>query len=86
MLTKNDEEKIQDIVVQVIQEALIPAFDDLATKADLKKVENKLDRVENRLEQMDRKLDVVTAKVYTHDSQLADYGKKIKKLERVVAS
>lgn len=78
MLTKTDEDKILDIVVQAIKDVVIPALDDLATKDGLNKIDIRLTHVENRLEQVDRKLDIMTAKVYTHDNQ-------IKKLEQLAA-
>lgn len=84
MLTKADEGKIQDIVIDAIKEVVLPAMEDLSgdiRKLDkiVGKVEGRLEAVENRLEQMDRKLDIVTAKVYTHDSQ-------IKKLETAISA
>lgn len=54
MLTKGDKNDIKDIVVDVIQEVVMPAFETVATKKDLRKVEQRLD---NRLDVVDRKLD-----------------------------
>jgi len=58
MLTKKDKGDIKDIVVDVIKEVVIPAFETVATKEDLRKVEQRLD---NRLDVVDRKLDKVAA-------------------------
>jgi len=81
MLTKKDENKITDIVVDVIQDVVMPAFETLNTKIDKIKtsLENRLDRVENRLDQIDRKLDVVSGKVLDHDYE-------IKQLKRSTAT
>lgn len=91
MLTKKDKEDIKDIVVDVIEDVVMPSFELVATKTDLKKVENRLnnrlDQVENRLEQLDRKLDLFSDKVVVQGSELADHQKRLKKLEesRLVA-
>ena len=58
MLTKKDKGDIKDIVVDVIKEVVMPAFETVATKEDLRKVEQRLD---NRLDVVDRKLDKVAA-------------------------
>lgn len=85
MLTKADERKVKDIIVQAIEEVIAPAMDSLADKEDVKRLEKKVDKLEirmdsleTRVEQMDRKLDIVTGKIFEHDS-------KIKKLEQRVA-
>lgn len=70
MLTKGDEQKVKDIIVQAIEEVIAPAMDGLADKEDIK-------RLETRIDQIDRKLDVMTGKVFEHDS-------KIKQLEHQV--
>ena len=78
MLTKQDKDEIKDIMVDVIQDVVMPAFEIVATKEDLEKVEqrldNRLNKVENRLESVEMKLDRVAA------NQLEDRT-KIKKLE-----
>lgn len=81
MLTKIDEKKITGIVIDAIQEVVIPAMDKMGDELNKKidKLDTRLGRVETRLEQVDRKLDIMTAKVYTHDSQ-------IKKLETAISA
>ncbi len=80
MLTKKDKGDIKDIVVDVIQEVVMPAFETVATKEDLKKVEQRLDVV-------DRKLDRVAANQLDDKYIIKDQEKRIKKLEsrRVLA-
>jgi len=84
MLTKKDKEDIKDIVVDVIEDVVMPAFELVATKTELREVEG---RLENRLEQIDRKLDVFSDKVVVQGSELVDHQKRLKKLEdsRLVA-
>lgn len=62
---------------QGFDEVIEPMLETLATKEDVKRMENRLGGmenrlggIENRLEQMDRKLDVVTGKVFEHDSEI----------------
>lgn len=74
MLTKKDKGDIKEIVVDVIQKVIMPAFETVATKSDLKKVETRLDKVENRLENVEMKLDRVV------DTQIV-YETRMKKLE-----
>ena len=66
MLTKQDKkdvgEIVQTVVNDLIDNVLLPSFDLLATKTDLKKVEIRLDVVE-------RKVDRVI------DNQLEDQGR-----------
>lgn len=71
MLTKKDKDDIKEIVVDVIQKVVMPAFETVATKSDLKKVETRLDA---RLENVEMKLDRVIDKQVDHES-------RIKKLE-----
>lgn len=70
---------------QGFEELVLPEFEEvykelkkMATKKDLKEVEEKL---EARLDRLDRKLDIVSAKTLEHDSQLKDHSKRLKKLE-----
>jgi hypothetical protein len=84
MLTQDDKKQISDIVVDVIQDVVMPAFETLNKKID--KVSDRLGGVETRVEQMDRKLDIVTEKVFTHDSQLVNHEKRLKKVEQIVSS
>ncbi len=86
MLTNQDEHKVKKIILEAIQEVVIPAMEDLADKEDIKKldnrmsaVENRMDALENRVGQMDRKLDIMTGKVFEHDT-------KIKKMEHQTIS
>jgi septal ring factor EnvC (AmiA/AmiB activator) len=85
MLTKKDENKIKDIVVGVIEDVVLPAFETVSTKTDLVKTEHRLDnrlnKVENRLEQVDRRLDIFSDKVVVQANQIEDHQKRIKKIE-----
>jgi len=78
MLTKKDKGDIKDIVVDVIKEVVIPAFETVATKEDLRKVEQRLD---NRLDVVDRKLDKVAANQLDDIFIIKDHEKRIKKIE-----
>jgi hypothetical protein len=82
MITKQDEGKITKIVVDVIQDVMMPTLakmhNDMATKDDIH-------RLETRMESMDRKLDFVTAKTYTNDTELVNHDRRIKKLEKHIA-
>lgn len=84
MLTQDDKKQISNIVVDVIQDVVMPAFETLNKKID--KVSNRLEGVETRVEQIDRKLDIVTAKVFAHDSQLVIHEKRLKKVEQIASN
>lgn len=85
MLTKEDKDDIKEIVVDVIQEVVMPAFETVATKAEMNGrfdgVEKRLEAVETRLDIVDRKLDRVAANQLDDKYVLKDYEKRIKKLE-----
>lgn len=87
MLTKKDKTDIKEIVVDVIKDVVLPAFETIATKNDLKKVENRLGTVETRLDVVERKLDKVVDNQLEDRAKFADHEKRIKKLEsrRVLA-
>lgn len=70
---------------QGVEEVILPIMEDLATKDDVGKIENRLDRMEDRLNQMDRKLDVVTAKSFDNEAKLKNQDLRIQKVEKVVA-
>lgn len=92
MLTKQDKVAIRDIVVEVIKDVVMPAFETVALKTDMETrfggVENRLDRMETRLDSMearldsmDRKLDIFSAKTLDHDQKLSKHDKRIESLE-----
>lgn len=84
MLTKQDKADIKDLVADVIEEVVMPAFEVLATKGELK---TEIKKVEDRLERIDHKLDIFADKVVVQRSELVDHHKRLKKLEasRLVA-
>lgn len=90
MLTKQDKRDVENIVINVIQDAIIPSLDVLATKSDLKKglqgVENRLDVVENRLDVVERKLDRVIDNQLENQGKLKNYDERIQKMEDAAAS
>lgn len=75
MLTKNDEEKIEKIVINTVTSAIndvmIPAMDRmeerLASKEDLKEVENRLSGQINSLE---RKFEAQQERLDKHDTRI----------------
>ena len=85
MLTKKDKSDIKDIVVDVIKEVVLPVFETVATKDDLKRTEqrldNRLDKVEQRLDVVDSKLDKVAANQLDDKYTIKDHEKRLKKLE-----
>lgn len=81
MLTKQDKEEITNIIVETIKEVVLPVFETVATKEDLKKLATKedlkglstqedLDSVNARLDSIDRKLDRTFEKVLDHEDRL----------------
>lgn len=86
MLTQDDQKKIEEIITDVIEEGLMPAmgrsFDTLNEKVD--DLRGRVNVLETSVERMDRKLDVITAKVFTHDSELVKHDKNFKRLEKTV--
>jgi septal ring factor EnvC (AmiA/AmiB activator) len=88
MLTKKDKNDIKDIVVDVLEDVIMPAFETVATKTDLKKVETRLDGVETRLDGVETRLDGVETRLETVDRKLdrivdehLTHEKRIKNLE-----
>lgn len=79
MLTKKDKEEIKEIVVDVIQDVVMPAFNTVATKQDIK-------NLAERVEQIDSKLDIFTGKTTDHTKKLANYGERLQKLEHLKAA
>ena len=101
MLTKDDKKDITNIVVDVINDLLVPSFElvykkfeeideKMVTKADLARVEtrldNRLDNMEGRLDTMEGKLDRVIDNQLADRGKLADYERRLKKLERPLIS
>ena len=72
MLTKKD---VEDVVVKVIKDVVIPSLETVATKKDVEKLENRVDSI-------DRKLDLFVAKSMDHDIKLANHEKRIKRREQ----
>ncbi len=85
MLTQQDKDDIKDIVVDVIKDVVLPAFETVALKTDLDKVERKLDKrlgtVETRLNKVEMKLDNVVDNQIVDKQKYDDHEKRIKKLE-----
>lgn len=71
MLTREDKEEIKNIVVDVIREVVLPAFEIVATKDDIKDMATKHD-----IRRLEEKL----------DDKLENHEKRIKKLEHTVAN
>lgn len=88
MLTQDDKKQISDIVVDVIQDVVMPAFETLNNKIDkvANNLTNDINGVKTRVEQIDRKLDIITGKVFTHDSQLVIHEKRLKKVEQIASN
>lgn len=84
MFTKDDKKEIEEITADVITEVLIPALDRSfnIVNEKLDRVETRLDRLILKVDDVDRKLDTTTVKVASHNSELVDHGKRIKRLEK----
>lgn len=87
MLTPQDREDIKDIVVDVIQDTIMPAFEVLATKSELrdglKGVTVRLDRVEDRLDNLDRKFDRLAADQLDIKYEQNQQEKRLEAVEQV---
>jgi len=84
MLTNQDKKQIEEIVVDVIQDVLMPAFDTLATKKDLENLVTKDDAknfaTKEDLKHMEEKIDKVLDKVTEQGQRLDDHDKQFKSL------
>lgn len=87
MITKKDLDEAIETVIAQISKAIIKATENMATKDDLKRVENRLDGVENRLGKVETELIYVKNDVrdLKADSPTAkefnNHEKRIKRLE-----
>lgn len=69
MLTPQDKEEVKEIVIQVIKDVVMPAFDTITLS---------LEKITTRLDQIDRKLDLVTAKTLALDQKFNNHEQRIK--------
>lgn len=90
MLTDEDVAKIKDVVFDVIQDVVMPAFEAVTTKRELNDVEQRLGQrlhsLETRMEQIDRKLDIFSDKVQVQGHTLTDHEQRITSLEQARAA
>lgn len=91
MLTKGDEEKVSRIVVDAIQQVVIPAMDrmedDFGKRMDgldqrMGGLEQRMDKLAGTVEHIDRKLGLATEKIPLHGHQLAGHEKRLGVLEQ----
>lgn len=84
MLTPQDREDIKDIVVDVIQDTIMPAFEVLATKTELQsglqKVETRLQKVETRLDGVETRLDGIETRLDGVETRLDTLDRKVDRI------
>ena len=71
-------DQITDIFADSFHEVMMPALEDLPTKLDLKKIEEKINRVDDRVEAINKRVIQITDH---HAVKLDNYEKRIGKLE-----
>lgn len=91
MISDEDKKDIQKLMLDAIQEVVIPAMDSMNNSLSKRMdkgnsmLADRIDIVETRLGQMDRKLDHVLDKVLDHDEKLKNHEKRMVKIEQLAA-
>lgn len=78
LLNEQFERKFIRLFNQSFEALVLPEFERLNNR--MGKLETSMDSLETRIDHMDRKLDIISAKNLERDSQLKNYGRRIKKL------
>lgn len=79
MLTKTDLDNVKEVVeeamVEIVRDTIIPAFETVALKSDFDKLQTQVDRIDN-------KLDKITANQLEDYLTLTKHDSRIKNLEK----
>lgn len=86
MLTKTDldnvKEVVEDTMVEIVRDTIIPAFETVALKSDTDDLRGDINKLQNQVDRIDNKLDRIAANQLEDRSTLNKHDSRITNLEK----
>ncbi len=80
-MTQKDKKEIIDLFNQVIEEVILPALENLATKEDIKSIRDEI-TTKDDVQDLQTQLDSIERKVEANQLRSDDQGKDIDKIKK----
>ncbi len=70
-------EEIKEIIVEVIKDVVLPAFETVALKSDIESLDKRMDGFDSRMDRFEQKQDAQTADIIQLQAEVGAIGDKL---------